>query len=86
MYEEESKDGYLGIFRGVLKNLRKRWCVLHESTFMWFKAKQDFIHAGYLTKMGGGTSTLGRKVRAGGGAVDGGVRLVGGCGWWMWGG
>jgi len=28
---------------------------------MWFKAKQDFIHAGWLTKMGGGTSTMGRK-------------------------
>jgi hypothetical protein len=28
---------------------------------MWFNARQDFIFAGWLTKMGGGTSTLGRK-------------------------
>jgi myosin X len=35
--------------------------VLHDGTFMWFKAKQDSIKAGWLTKMGGGTSTLGRK-------------------------
>jgi myosin X len=28
---------------------------------MWFKGKQDFIFAGWMTKMGGGTSTLGRK-------------------------
>jgi hypothetical protein len=28
---------------------------------MWFGARQDFIFAGWLTKMGGGTSTLGRK-------------------------
>ena len=28
---------------------------------MWFKGKQDSIKAGWLTKMGGGTSTLGRK-------------------------
>ncbi|EDQ90136.1 uncharacterized protein MONBRDRAFT_36712 [Monosiga brevicollis MX1] len=45
----------------MLKNLKRRWCVLHEGTFMWFKARQDFIHAGWLTKIGGGTSTLGRK-------------------------
>ena len=28
---------------------------------MWFNARQDFIHAGWMQKMGGGTSTLGRK-------------------------
>jgi myosin X len=49
------------MYRGVLKNLKKRWCVLHENTFMWFKGKQDFIKAGWLSKLGGGTSTLGRK-------------------------
>lgn len=57
----EYREGYLGMYRGVMKNLKKRWCVLHEGTFMWFKGKQDFIKAGWLTKMGGGTSTLGRK-------------------------
>ncbi len=35
--------------------------MLHDGTFMWFKSKQDSIKAGWLTKMGGGTSTLGRK-------------------------
>lgn len=57
----ESREGYLGMFRGVMKNLKKRWCVLHDDTFMWFRGKQDFIKAGWLTKMGGGSSTLGRK-------------------------
>jgi hypothetical protein len=28
---------------------------------MWFKSKQDSIKSGWLTKMGGGTTTLGRK-------------------------
>ena len=35
--------------------------MLHEGTLMWFSARQDFIHAGWMQKMGGGTSTLGRK-------------------------
>ena len=35
--------------------------MLYEGTLMWFTARQDFIHAGWLSKMGGGTSTLGRK-------------------------
>ena len=57
----EYREGYLGMFRGVMKNLKKRWCVLHEDMFMWFRGKQDFIYAGWLTKMGGGTATFGRK-------------------------
>eukprot|EP00039_Didymoeca_costata_P001385 m.52055 g.52055 ORF g.52055 m.52055 type:complete len:1903 (+) comp10770_c0_seq2:130-5838(+) len=56
----EYREGYLGMYRGVLNNLKKRWCVLHEGTFMWFKGQQNFIRAGWLTKMGGGTSTFGR--------------------------
>ena len=44
-----------------IKNLKRRWCVLYEGTFMWFKGRQDSIKSGWLTKMGGGTSTLGRK-------------------------
>lgn len=43
------------------QNLKRRWCVLHDGTFMWFKSKQDSIKSGWLTKLGGGTSTLGRK-------------------------
>eukprot|EP00049_Salpingoeca_infusionum_P017514 m.353252 g.353252 ORF g.353252 m.353252 type:complete len:1850 (+) comp16718_c0_seq1:158-5707(+) len=57
----EHKEGYMGLFSGVLKNLRKRWCVFHDGLFMWFKGQQNFIHAGWLTKMGGGTRTIGRK-------------------------
>ena len=49
------------LFFFLAQNLKKRWCVLHDGTLMWFKGKQDFIKAGWLTKMGGGTSTLGRK-------------------------
>ena len=59
--EEEHHEGYLAMFRGVMQNLKSKWCVLHGNTFMFFKKKQDSIHAGFLTKMGGGTSTLGRK-------------------------
>ena len=56
----EYREGFLGMFRGMMKALKKRWCVLHEGTFMWFKGQQNFIKAGWLTKMGGGTSTFGR--------------------------
>lgn len=55
------KDGALGMYKGVLKNLKKRWCILNDGMFMWFKGAQNFIKAGWLTKMGGGTATLGRK-------------------------
>lgn len=57
----EYREGFLGMYSGVMNNLRKRWCVLHEGTLMWFKGQQNFIKAGWLNKMGGGTSTLGRK-------------------------
>jgi myosin X len=56
----EYREGFLGMFRGMMKALKKRWCVLHEGTFMWFKGQQNFIKAGWLSKMGGGSSTFGR--------------------------
>jgi myosin X len=58
---DEYREGFLGMYtrNALMKNLRKRWCVLHEGTFMWFKGQQNFIKAGDLTKMGGGNSTFG---------------------------
>lgn len=38
--EEEHYEGYLGMFRGVLQNLKRKWCVLHGNTFMFFKKQQ----------------------------------------------
>jgi hypothetical protein len=46
------------------QNLKRRWNVLNDGTLMWFKGKQDFIHSGWMTKMGGGTTTLGTSLPA----------------------
>ncbi len=35
--------------------------MLHQGTFMWFTARQEYIYAGWLLKLGGGHSLLGRK-------------------------
>ena len=59
--DEDYKDGFLGMFKGMLKNLKKRWCVLHNGTFMWFKSQQNFIKSGWLHKQGGGSTTFGKK-------------------------
>lgn len=40
---------------------RRRWCVLKDETFMWFRAKQDSVKSGWLYKKGGGMSTLSRR-------------------------
>lgn len=40
---------------------RRRWCVLKDETFMWFRAKQDSLKSGWLYKKGGGMSTLSRR-------------------------
>jgi len=55
------REGFLGMYQGVMKALKKRWVVLHEGTLMWFKGQQNFIKAGWMQKMGGGNSTFGRK-------------------------
>lgn len=40
---------------------RRRWCVLKDETFMWFRAKQESLKSGWLYKKGGGMSTLSRR-------------------------
>lgn len=40
---------------------RKRWCVLKDETFLWFRSKQEALKQGWLHKKGGGSSTLSRR-------------------------
>ena len=46
---------------GLMIPWRRRWCVLKDETFMWFRAKQDSLKSGWLYKKGGGMSTLSRR-------------------------
>lgn len=46
---------------GLMIPWRRRWCVLKDETFMWFRAKQDSVKSGWLYKKGGGMSTLSRR-------------------------
>uniref|UniRef100_A0AAR2M4D9 Myosin X, like 1 n=1 Tax=Pygocentrus nattereri TaxID=42514 RepID=A0AAR2M4D9_PYGNA len=46
---------------GLMIPWRRRWCVLKDETFMWFRAKQDSVKCGWLYKKGGGMSTLSRR-------------------------
>uniref|UniRef100_A0A8B9JC62 Myosin X, like 1 n=1 Tax=Astyanax mexicanus TaxID=7994 RepID=A0A8B9JC62_ASTMX len=46
---------------GLMIPWRRRWCVLKDETFMWFRAKQDSVRCGWLYKKGGGMSTLSRR-------------------------
>ena len=39
---------------------KKRWCVLNEGSFAYFRGKQDALKSGWLNKKGGGTGTLSR--------------------------
>uniref|UniRef100_A0A673NIR9 Unconventional myosin-X-like n=1 Tax=Sinocyclocheilus rhinocerous TaxID=307959 RepID=A0A673NIR9_9TELE len=48
-------------FCGLMIPWRRRWCVLKDETFMWFRAKQDSLKSGWLYKKGGGMSTLSRR-------------------------
>ncbi|XP_032801914.2 unconventional myosin-X-like [Petromyzon marinus] len=52
---------YLHIKVGMMNMWKRRWCVLKDDTFMWFRAKQEALKAGWLHKKGGGTSTLSRR-------------------------
>ncbi|XP_063789862.1 unconventional myosin-X-like [Pseudophryne corroboree] len=53
---------YLYMKAGGLMNLwRRRWCVLKDETFMWFRTKQEALKCGWLYKKGGGMSTLSRR-------------------------
>ncbi|KAM4698021.1 unconventional myosin-X-like [Rhinophrynus dorsalis] len=53
---------YLYMKAGGLMNIwRRRWCVLKDETFMWFRTKQEALKSGWLYKKGGGMSTLSRR-------------------------
>uniref|UniRef100_A0A8C5W684 Myosin X n=1 Tax=Leptobrachium leishanense TaxID=445787 RepID=A0A8C5W684_9ANUR len=46
---------------GVMNTWKKRWCVLKDETFLWFRSKQEALKQGWLHKKGGGSSTLSRR-------------------------
>ncbi|XP_035377707.1 unconventional myosin-X [Electrophorus electricus] len=52
---------YLYMKSGLMIPWRRRWCVLKDETFMWFRSKQDSLKSGWLYKKGGGMSTLSRR-------------------------
>ncbi|MCJ8732972.1 hypothetical protein PDJAM_G00217640 [Pangasius djambal] len=52
---------YLYMKSGLMIPWRRRWCVLKDETFMWFRSKQDSMKSGWLYKKGGGSSTLSRR-------------------------
>ncbi|KAK6315512.1 hypothetical protein J4Q44_G00150410 [Coregonus suidteri] len=52
---------YLYMKGGLMIPWRRRWCVLKDEVFMWFRAKQDSLKSGWLSKKGGGMSTLSRR-------------------------
>ncbi|MBN3318937.1 MYO10 protein, partial [Atractosteus spatula] len=52
---------YLYMKGGLMIPWRRRWCVLKDETFMWFRAKQESLKSGWLYKKGGGLSTLSRR-------------------------
>ncbi|XP_061419641.1 LOW QUALITY PROTEIN: unconventional myosin-X-like [Lethenteron reissneri] len=52
---------FLSIKGGLMNAWRRRWCVLKDETFLWFRAKQEALKAGWLLKKGGGASTLSRR-------------------------
>uniref|UniRef100_A0A7M4FDX9 Myosin X n=1 Tax=Crocodylus porosus TaxID=8502 RepID=A0A7M4FDX9_CROPO len=48
--------------KGGLMNIwKRRWCVLKDETFLWFRSKQEALKQGWLHKKGGGSSTLSRR-------------------------
>ncbi|XP_035382790.1 unconventional myosin-X [Electrophorus electricus] len=52
---------YLYMKAGLMIPWRKRWCVLKDETFMWFRSKQESLKSGWLYKKGGGLATLSRR-------------------------
>ncbi|XP_078282791.1 unconventional myosin-X [Rhinoraja longicauda] len=46
---------------GLINTWKRRWCVLKDETFMWYRSKQEALKQGWLLKKGGGTSTLSRR-------------------------
>ncbi|MEE6465320.1 hypothetical protein FKM82_006522 [Ascaphus truei] len=53
--------GFLYMKGGVMNSWKKRWCVLKDETFLWFRTKQEALKQGWLHKKGGGSSTLSRR-------------------------
>ncbi|XP_016364290.1 unconventional myosin-X-like [Sinocyclocheilus rhinocerous] len=53
---------YLYMKAGLMIPWRRRWCVLKDETFMWFRSKQESLKSGWLYKKGGGLSTLSRRI------------------------
>jgi hypothetical protein len=58
----ECREGYLGMYRGVLKNLKKR-CVraARRDVHVVQRGSRTLSRPAGSDKMGGGTSTMGRK-------------------------
>ncbi|KGL72341.1 Unconventional myosin-X, partial [Tinamus guttatus] len=46
---------------GLINTWKRRWCVLKDETFLWFRSKQEALKQGWLHKKGGGSSTLSRR-------------------------
>uniref|UniRef100_A0AAZ3PVD3 Myosin X, like 1 n=1 Tax=Oncorhynchus tshawytscha TaxID=74940 RepID=A0AAZ3PVD3_ONCTS len=60
-YDEEEGSVTAGDDAGLMIPWRRRWCVLKDETFMWFRSKQESLKSGWLHKKGGGLSTLSRR-------------------------
>ena len=46
---------------GLMNSWKRRWCVLKDEKFLWFRSKQEALKQGWLHKKGGGSSTLSRR-------------------------
>ncbi|XP_030063162.1 unconventional myosin-X [Microcaecilia unicolor] len=52
---------FLHMKGGLMNTWKRRWCVLKDETFLWFRSKQEALKQGWLHKKGGGSSTLSRR-------------------------
>ena len=59
--EHRSKNVVFPSPGGLMNTWKRRWCVLKDETFLWFRAKQEALKQGWLHKKGGGSSTLSRR-------------------------
>ncbi|XP_039255307.2 unconventional myosin-X-like [Styela clava] len=50
--------GYLYIKGGLRNQWKRRWCVLRDDMFMFFRSKQEFIKCGWLYKKTGKAGTI----------------------------